>query len=94
MASVDKKAKEYTNCVVCRTTASKVNLFMCIKDDCDIFGEIHCGRCGKIVHENMDHQFDIKSDHVKPVSFDMMKSNITKGNLAVVGTVGNYEEKK
>eukprot|EP01084_Bolivina_argentea_P306348 529378_1 len=94
MASVAKKAKKYMICSVCRSTASKKDLFMCIRDNCEVFGELYCDRCGQIAHENMHHKFDTASKHVQPLSFELITSNIKKGNLAVSGTVGTYEEQK
>ena len=71
-----RTAKEYTMCSFCHREATKVVLFMCIKDDCESFGEIYCERCGKIAHEKNDHNFNTKADHVKAVSLSIIKSNI------------------
>ena len=69
-----RKAKQYIACFVCKREVSEANLYMCIKDDCESFGEIYCKRCGDIVHEKMDHEF--ADQYLKPMSFQVAATNI------------------
>eukprot|EP01084_Bolivina_argentea_P024794 46157_1 len=67
---------------------------MCLQSECDLFGEIYCRRCGSIAHEAKDHQFDIDSDLVKAVSFEIIGANMKKGGAVVKGTFGALEEQQ
>eukprot|EP01084_Bolivina_argentea_P181112 312838_1 len=89
-----RKARHYTTCTFCDRKADSVHLYMCVTDDCEVYGEIYCERCGKIAHETRNHQFNTKSDHIRAVSLSIIKAHIKGGSTVAKQTLSTLEEHK